>query len=69
MKKTFELEFYGKKLVVETGEIAKQADGAVFVRYNDTVVLSTVCCSDEPKEGVKGKLGYLQGGDLNVSFY
>ena len=51
MKKTFELEFYGKKLVVETGEIAKQADGAVFVRYNDTVVLSTVCCSDEPKEG------------------
>ena len=30
MKKVFELEFYGKKLVVETGEIAKQADGAVF---------------------------------------
>ena len=51
MKKVFELEFYGKKLVVETGEIAKQADGAVFVRLNDTVVLSTVCCSDEPKEG------------------
>ena len=51
MKKTFELEFYGKKLVVETGEIAKQADGAVFTRFNDTVVLSTVCCSDEPKEG------------------
>ena len=51
MKKVFELEFYGKKLVVETGEIAKQADGAVFTRFNDTVVLSTVCCSDEPKEG------------------
>ena len=51
MKKTFEFEFYGKKLVIETGEIAKQADGAVLVRYNDTVVLSTVCCSDEPKEG------------------
>ncbi|MBO8427635.1 MAG: polyribonucleotide nucleotidyltransferase [Firmicutes bacterium] len=51
MKKTFELEFYGKKLVVETGEIAKQADGAVFTRFNDTVVLSTACCSDEPKEG------------------
>ncbi len=51
MKRKFELEFYGKKLVVETGEIAKQADGAVFTRFNDTVVLSTACCSDEPKEG------------------
>ena len=51
MKKVFEFEFYGKKLVIETGEIAKQADGAVLVRFDDTVVLSTVCCSDEPKEG------------------
>ena len=51
MKRTFELEFYGKKLIVETGEIAKQADGAVFTRFNETVVLSTSCCSDEPKEG------------------
>lgn len=51
MKKTFELEFEGKKLVVETGEIAKQADGAVLVRFNETVVLSTACCSDFPKEG------------------
>ena len=51
MKKVFELEFEGKKFVVETGEIAKQADGAVLVRLNDTVVLSTACASDEPKEG------------------
>ena len=51
MKRVFEKEFYGRKLVVETGEIAKQADGAVFTRFNDTVVLSTACCSDEPKEG------------------
>lgn len=50
-KRVFEKEFYGKKFVVETGEIAKQADGAVFTRFNDTVVLSTACCSDEPKEG------------------
>ncbi|MBP5694133.1 MAG: polyribonucleotide nucleotidyltransferase [Bacilli bacterium] len=50
-KVVYETEFFGKKLVVETGEIAKQADGAVFVRFDDTVVLSTVCCSDEPKEG------------------
>lgn len=51
MKKVFELEFEGKKFVVETGEIAKQADGAVLVRLNETVVLSTVCASDQPKEG------------------
>ena len=51
MKRVFELEFEGKKFVVEAGEIAKQADGAVLVRLNDTVVLSTACASDEPKEG------------------
>ncbi len=45
MKKTFELDFRGKKLIVETGELAKQADGAVLVRYGDTVVLSTVVVS------------------------
>lgn len=41
MKKIFELDFRGKKLVVEHGELAKQASGAVLVRYEDTVVLST----------------------------
>ena len=51
MKKVFELDFEGKKFVVEAGEIAKQADGAVLVRLNETVVLSTVCASDLPKEG------------------
>ncbi len=51
MKQVFELEFEGKKFVVEAGEIAKQADGAVLVRLDDTVVLSTVCASQEPKEG------------------
>ena len=51
MKKVFELEFEGKKFVVEAGEIAKQADGAVLVRLNETVVLSTACASDLPKEG------------------
>ena len=45
MKKTFELDFRGKKLVVETGELAKQAHGAVLVRYGDTVILSTVVVS------------------------
>lgn len=45
MKKTYELDFRGKKLVVEHGEVAKQADGAVLVRYGDTVILSTVVVS------------------------
>ena len=45
MKKTFELDFRGRKLVVETGELAKQASGSVLVRYGDTVVLSTVVVS------------------------
>ena len=51
MKKVFETEFAGRHLSVEFGEIAKQADGAAFVRFGDTVVLATVCCADEPKEG------------------
>ena len=45
MKKTFELDFRGRKLTVEIGELAKQASGAVLVRYGDTVVLSTVVVS------------------------
>ena len=45
MKKTFELDFRGRKLIVENGEYAKQAHGAVLVRYGDTVVLSTVVVS------------------------
>lgn len=45
MKKTFELDFYGRKIIVEHGELAKQADGAVLVRYNDTVVLTAAVVS------------------------
>ena len=45
MKKIFELDFRGRKLIVEIGELAKQASGAVLVRYGDTVVLSTVVVS------------------------
>ena len=46
MKKKFELDFYGRKIIVEHGELAKQADGAVLVRYNDTVVLTVNLLSD-----------------------
>lgn len=45
MKRVFEYEFLGKKLIIETGELAKQANGAVLVRYEDTVILSTAVMS------------------------
>ncbi len=45
MKKVFELDFRGKKLIVEHGELAKQAHGSVLVRYGDTVILSTAVVS------------------------
>ena len=44
-KKVFELDFHGRKLIVEHGELAKQADGAVLVRYNDTVILTAAVVS------------------------
>lgn len=46
MKKEFKLDFRGRQIVVETGELAKQANGAVLVRYGDTVVLSCAVMSD-----------------------
>jgi len=45
MKKVFELDFYGRKIIVEHGELAKQAHGSVLVRFNDTVILSTAVVS------------------------
>ena len=46
MKRVFEYDFQGRKLVVEHGELAKQAGGAVLVRYDDTVILSTCVMSN-----------------------
>ena len=39
MKKVFEKVFYGKKIIIENGELAKQANGAVLVRFDDTAIL------------------------------
>lgn len=49
-KQVFEMDFYGRHITVETGELAKQANGSVLVRYNDTTVLSTACAGKEPKD-------------------
>lgn len=50
-KEVFALDFFGKNLTVETGEIAKQADGSVLVRFNDTAVLCAVVGAKEAKLG------------------
>ena len=47
-----ELDWGGRKLVLETGRIARQADGAVFASYGETTVLATVVAAKKPKEGV-----------------
>ncbi|WP_314793601.1 polyribonucleotide nucleotidyltransferase [Eggerthia catenaformis] len=49
-KQVFEMDFYGRHLSVETGELAKQANGSALIRYDDTVVLSTVCAGKTPKD-------------------
>lgn len=46
MFKKYEYDFHGRKLIIEHGKMAKQADGAVLIRYGDTVVLSTVVVND-----------------------
>ncbi|MGN0967235.1 MAG: polyribonucleotide nucleotidyltransferase [Candidatus Coprovivens sp.] len=47
-KKVFELDFLGKKITVETGELAKQANGSVLVRYEDTVILTAAVMGRTP---------------------
>jgi len=49
---SFECEVAGRKLIIDTGKLAGQASAAVTSRYGDTVVLVTVCTSDEPRQGV-----------------
>ena len=52
MFKIYETELAGRKLTIETGKFANQANGSVTVRYGDTVVMTNVTASKEPKEGV-----------------
>ncbi len=48
-KQVFSIDLAGRQLTVETGQLAKQANGAVLVRYGDTAVLSTATASKEAK--------------------
>jgi len=52
MHKTFEMELAGRKLIIETGKLAEQANGSVLVRCGDTVVLVTATASETPREGI-----------------
>ncbi|KGA98204.1 polyribonucleotide nucleotidyltransferase [Alkalihalobacillus alcalophilus ATCC 27647 = CGMCC 1.3604] len=49
-RQVFTMEWAGRTLSIETGQLAKQANGAVLVRYGDTAVLSTATASKEPKD-------------------
>ena len=42
----------GRPLKIESGQIARQAGGSVFISYGETAILATVCCSSEPREGI-----------------
>ena len=52
MYKSFSMELAGRTLIVDVGRVAKQANGAAFMHYGDTTVLSTATASDKPREGV-----------------
>ncbi len=52
MFKIYETELAGRKLTIETGKFAKQANGSVTVRYGETVVMTNVTASKDPKDGV-----------------
>lgn len=52
MFKSYSMELGGRTLTVEVGRVAKQASGAAFMHYGDTVVLSTATASDKPREGI-----------------
>ena len=52
MYKTYSMELAGRTLTVDIGRVAAQANGAVFIKYGDTTVLSTATASDKPRDGV-----------------
>src|SRR5579875_1425207 len=51
MSHTVEIDLYGSKVSIETGKVAKQANGSVVVRSGDSVVLVTACSAEKPKPG------------------
>ena len=52
MYKSYSMELAGKKLTVEIGRVAAQANGAAFIHYGDTVLLCTATASEKPRDGI-----------------
>ena len=52
MERKFEYNLAGRPLIVETGKLAQLANGSAFIRYGDTVVLSTATASKSPRDGI-----------------
>ena len=52
MYKSYSMELAGRTLTVDIGRVAAQANGAVFIKYGDTTVLSTATASDKPRDGI-----------------
>ena len=52
MYKTFSMELAGRTLSVDVGRVAAQANGAAFMHYGETTVLSTATASEKPREGI-----------------
>ncbi|MBR6684355.1 MAG: hypothetical protein IKL38_08425, partial [Firmicutes bacterium] len=52
MSQVFEMELAGRKLRAEIGKVAEQANGAVWLSYGETTLLSTATASDKPREGI-----------------
>ena len=52
MSQVFEMELAGRKLRAEIGKVAEQANGAVWLSYGETTLLSTATASDKPRDGI-----------------
>jgi len=52
LKEIFEVDISGRKFIFSTGELAKLADGAVEVRFEDSIILATACATEKPREGL-----------------
>ena len=60
MYRTYSMELAGRTLSMEIGRVAEQANGAVLVRYGDTVVLVTATASEKPREALTTRKDFIR---------
>ena len=68
MYKSFSMELAGRTLTVDVGRVAKQANGAAFMHYGDTVVLSTATASEKPRDGIEKPRDGIDFFPLSVEY-